>query len=57
MPRQKNNEPVHKHTLNLRPGDYEKMGELFPELRAGPAIRELVSKFVDKHYPKESTDE
>jgi hypothetical protein len=40
---------MQKHTLNLREGDYEKMAELFPDLGGGPAIRQLVSKFVDRH--------
>lgn len=58
MPRPKNEIPTHKHTLSLRTGDYAKMAALFPDLGGGPAIRELVSRFVDKHYPKEeSTNE
>lgn len=48
MPRIKNTD-LQKHTLNLRRGDYEKMDELFPTKRGGPAIRALISMFVDKH--------
>lgn len=48
MPRKKTD--LHKKTLNLRTGDFEKMGELFPELGGSKAIRTLVSKFVDKNY-------
>lgn len=39
---------IQKHTLNLRRGDYAKLGELFPDLGAGPAIRQIVSNFVDR---------
>ena len=39
-----------KKTLNLREGDFEKMGELFPKMRPSVAIRELISKFIDRHY-------
>lgn len=39
---------IQKHTLNLRRGDYAKIGDLFPDLGAGPAIRQIVSAFVDK---------
>lgn len=45
---------LQKHTLNLRPGDYDKMSALFPDLGGGPAIRKLVSAFVDKHYKPEA---
>mgnify|MGYP003522887926 CR=1 FL=1 len=45
---------LQKHTLNLRQGDYDKLGQLFVELGAGPAIRQIVSAFVDKHYGKET---
>lgn len=44
---------IQKHTLNLRAGDYDKIGALFPDLMAGPAIRKIVSAFVDKHYGKD----
>ena len=42
-----------KHTLNLRKRDFDRMGELFPQLGPSKAIRELISKFVDKHTRKE----
>jgi hypothetical protein len=45
------NVDLQKHTLNLRAGDYEKMQQLLPELGAGPAIRQLVSNFIDKYIP------
>ena len=41
---------LQKHTLNLRPGDFQKMGELFPQVGSSESIRLLVSRFVDKHY-------
>jgi len=39
-----------KVTLNLRDGDFEKMGHLFPAKGPSASIRELLSAFVDKHY-------
>lgn len=39
---------ITKHTLNLRRGDYAAIGDLFPDLGAGPAIRQIVAAFVDK---------
>ena len=39
-----------KKAINLRKGDFEKMGELFPANGPTIAIRNLISKFVDKHY-------
>ncbi len=41
---------LQKITLNLRPGDFQKMGELFPDLNSSTAIRTLVARFVDTHY-------
>lgn len=48
MPRRK--AELQKHTLNLRPGDFDKMGELFPDLGSSVAIRTVLSKFIDKNY-------
>ena len=48
MPRPKGD--IEKKTLNLRTGDFKKMGELFPSYGPSQAIRELISRFVDKHY-------
>ena len=39
---------IQKHTLNLRRGDYAAVGDLFPDLGAGPAIRQIISAFVDR---------
>jgi hypothetical protein len=39
---------IEKVTLNLRKGDYAKVGDLFPDLRAGPAIRQIISAFIDR---------
>lgn len=39
---------LQKVTLNLRAGDYARLGDLFPDLGAGPAIRQLVSQFIDR---------
>lgn len=41
-----------KHTLNLRPGDFDRMGELFPNLGSSLGIRTLISRFVDQNYQK-----
>lgn len=54
MARPKRND-LQKVTLNLREGDTEKLAQLFPDLGAGPAIRLLISSFVDKHYNQPST--
>lgn len=43
---------LQKVTLNLREGDMDKLAELFPDLGSGPAARQLISAFVDKHIPK-----
>lgn len=42
------NNGMERVTIHLRAGDYTKVGELFPELRAGPAIRQIISAFVDR---------
>jgi len=49
MARPKRND-LQKVTLNVREGDMEKMAQLFPDLGAGPAVRQLISAFVDKHF-------
>jgi hypothetical protein len=36
--------------MNFREGDFEKMGELFPQLDPSVAIRQLISAFVDKNH-------
>lgn len=47
MPR-KSDKPLHKERLNLYAGDFAKMQVLFPQLGAGPAIRELVHNFIKR---------
>lgn len=47
---------IQKVTLNLRAGDYEKIGHLFPDLRAGPAIRQIIANFVDRAEAAARTD-
>ena len=54
MARPKNSELI-KKTLNFRPGDFEKMGEMFPDLGSSVAIRDLLAAFVDKHYVVKTT--
>ena len=41
-------EQLKKHTLHLRSGDFQTIGEYFPKLGASAVIRQLVSGFVDK---------
>ena len=48
MPRPKTE--LQKHTLNLRPGDFQKRGELFPDLGPSESIRTLIARFVDNNY-------
>ena len=50
MPRQKTD--LQKHTLNLRPGDFTKIGCIFPHLHATTIIRLLISTYVDNNYKK-----
>lgn len=44
---------LQKHTLNLRTGDFDRMGQLFPAMDSSLAIRTLLSRFIDKNW-KES---
>ena len=37
-----------KHTLNLYPGDYAKLRELYPDVGAGAIIRRLVRKYIEQ---------
>lgn len=46
-----------KKTLNLRKGDFEKMGELLAPMLPSEAIRELVSRFVDQQFKNKSAAE
>lgn len=41
-------EDLQKHTLNLYPGDYDRLRLLFPDIGAGAVIRRLVRKFLDQ---------
>jgi hypothetical protein len=54
MARPKRNE-FEKKTLNFRPGDFDKMGELFPAKGPSVAIRETIAAFVDKLYTSAPT--
>lgn len=55
MARSKNID-LDKKTLNLRAGDFEKMGEMFPDLGSSVAVRTLLSKFVDRNYKVPETE-
>lgn len=39
-------ELVHKHTINLYEGDFERLQEMYPELGAGIVVRKLVRKHL-----------
>lgn len=41
-------EGLQKHTLNLFPGDYEKLRELYPDVGAGAIIRRIVRRFIEQ---------
>jgi hypothetical protein len=53
MPREKAD--LQKHTLNLRTGDFDKIGQLFPNMDSSTAIRTLLSKFIDNNWKKART--
>lgn len=44
--RRKEDKPLHKTTLNLVKGDFEKLQEAYPRLGAGKVVRELVNAHV-----------
>lgn len=44
-----NKEDLVVHNIRLRKGDYDEMNKLFPRLKAGPAIRKIISNFVDRN--------
>ena len=46
---------LQKHTLNLREGDFDRMGQLFPNMDSSTAIRTLVSRFIDKNWKEGKT--
>ena len=39
---------LQKHTLNLFPGDYAKLQELYPDIGAATIIRRIVHKFIEQ---------
>lgn len=39
---------LQKHTLNLFPGDYEKLQDLYPDLGAAVIIRRIVRAYIEK---------
>lgn len=43
-----NQEPLHKVTMNLFPGDYARVQALYPEVGAGPIIRQVLRAWLDK---------
>lgn len=43
-----NKPDLHKHTLNLYAGDYEKLGELYPDLPVATIIRKLIRSYIEQ---------
>lgn len=41
-------EELQKHTLNLFPGDYEKLRGYYPDVGAGAVIRRIVRAYVEQ---------
>lgn len=37
-----------KHTLNLYPGDYQKLREFYPDVGAGAIIRRIVRRYIEQ---------
>lgn len=48
MARKDSQGDIHKHTLNLYAGDYEKIRDLYPDIGAGAVIRRLVRDYIEK---------
>lgn len=55
MPRA--NEPLQKHTLLLYAGDYEKLGDLYPEISAAVVLRKVVRNFLNSVEAGVSNDD
>lgn len=41
-------EGLSKHTLNLYPGDYQKLRDLYPDVGAGAIIRRIVRRYIEQ---------
>lgn len=41
-------EELQKHTLNLFPGDYDRLRDMYPDVGAGPVIRMIVRRFIEQ---------
>lgn len=48
-------EGLQKHTLNLYPGDYEKLRILYPDVGAGAIIRRVVRKYIEQIEANEAS--
>lgn len=49
MPRLPSETALVAHNIRLRKGDYDELNKLFPKLKAGPAIRKIISNFIDRN--------
>lgn len=52
MARNSNEPPLHKHTLFLFEGDYQRLQELYPEVGAAIIIRNIVRAHINKVVPE-----
>jgi hypothetical protein len=48
MPKNENKE-FEVYNIRLHKGDYAAIGNLFPKLKAGPAIRAIVHNFIERN--------
>lgn len=48
-------EPLHKHTLNLYAGDFERLAALLPDVKPSDLVRKLVRDFINKHESAAAT--
>lgn len=42
----KEDDGLQKHTLNLYPGEYQKLRDFYPDIGAGAVIRRLVHQYI-----------
>lgn len=48
MSKDKEGRPLQKHTLNLFEGDWERLGDLFPQTDTSRLVRHLVRDLIDR---------
>lgn len=50
------NSELQKHTLNLYRGDFQRLGELYPELSAASALRLIIRKHIEQQDEQQLAD-